>query len=100
MKLARQTEEWGQEPWRNIEHRWGTLIRDDVVANTNFYLGAVRADNVLAALLALLNYNVTNPMFGLHAFETDHVKRVPFYGNKDYVHGPMADVLISDRMEF
>ena len=73
-------------------------MRSDVVLNTNFFIGAVRADNVLAGILTSLHYSVINPMFGVHAFESDRSSRGPFYGSKDSVLGPMMDVLVSDKM--
>jgi hypothetical protein len=72
-----------------------------VVERSSFYLGAVRADNVIAQILLESGYEVTNPMFGLHAIESDSRTRIGnLYDLGGAAYGEMANVYLSDKMEF
>ncbi len=72
-----------------------------IVEHSNFNLGAVRADNVLAALLMAVGYDVSNPMFGIHAIEADKRNRAGnLYDVGGAAVGPVSNVLLSDELNF
>ncbi len=72
-----------------------------VSSYSDFNLGAVRADNVLAAILAASGYEVSNPMFGIHAIESDRRHRQGnLYDVGGAAFGPVSNVLLSDKLTF
>ena len=76
-------------------------VANQVVAATDFYLGAPRCDNVLAHILSRSGYRIINPAFAIKAIEVDSRKRVgSLYKHSGSVLGVGKNVLLSDKFVF
>jgi len=75
-------------------------MNTSVIAQSDFYLGAVRCDNRIAEILHTSGHPLINPSFAIHAIELQTLQRTGIYDLKGAAMGDVRDVFFSDKHIF
>ena len=75
-------------------------LNSSLIAQSDFYLGAVRCDNRIAELFHISGHKPINPSFAIHAIELQSLKRTGIYDLKGAAMGEARDLFFTDQHIF